>query len=510
MFKKNFLLAIFAVYQFFTILGIVIGSLPSEIIYLNLVLQLAAIVFFDLEYALLSVIISMPFYVALPIKQHDSFQIWKIAALVLFATYLFKEKVVSLYPFKIDWNKFKFFKWDRNFLILGLIAAATVLFSSAPFLGVKKVLFVINIYFFYLVAIHVWDNKEKIYRATSALFASIAVIMGIGFLQFFSTFLTSINYFWSYWATFISKLYFGSELYSTLLYSNSWFSPSPGGGEPSLRMFSILPDSHSFAVITLFSLPLALGLSQGTNKKWQKVLFWIYIAFADLAIVMSGTKGVWVGMLAVLLIAAWLFFTKYGRKIIKPSLAALAIFVVMFGVSPLLQKAVAQIRAGSNFGNYLDRAENIYNLEEYSNATRLVIWKKVLVYSFMHPITGAGFGNFQDFLNGQKNLSTILNLPDRYITAHNLYLGIFAEIGIFGLIAFIWWFKKIAEEYWSFFKKHYLFFEDPFVVMLIAQGLIFAALAFYCLVDETLFNDRVLIFFFLQLALSASIIRQYE
>lgn len=507
MFRKNFLLTIFVVLQFFSVLGLAIGVLPTYFVYLNFALQIAAILFFDSEYAILSVILSIPLFLALPIQGHDSFQGWKIVFLLLVLKVFWQKQILT---FKgLQFENIKTHTWDKYFFYLGLLALLSTILG-APALGIKKIIFVVNVYLLYIAALQIWDNKEKIYRAISSISVSMAIIVGLGFLQFFATFISSMNYFWGYWATFVSKLYYGTDLYQTLLYSNSWFTPAKNGGEPSLRMFSILPDSHSFATISLFSIPLALGLIYFSGKKWQKYLLWVYIGFADLAIIMSGTKGVWVGMLAALFIGSWFFIQKYGRKIIRPIFISLALFVVLFALSPLLQKGVEAFRAGHNANGFIDRAESLYNIDEFSNATRLVIWQKVFVFGLKHPLLGAGFGNFKEFLNAEPNLSKILNLPDKYITAHSLYLGLFAEIGLLGLLAFLFWCQKILQEHWKMFRKHYLFFEDPLMVLIVAQGLIFFALGVYLLFDETLYNERVLMYFFLQLALSAAIIKQYE
>src|SRR5205823_5141623 len=127
------------------------------------------------------------------------------------------------------------------------------------------------------------------------------MIVLLGYVQFAGTFLTTTYYFWQYWATMISRVYYGQTLSDTLVYSNSWFT-FPKGAPPALRMFSILPDSHAFAVIAMFAIPYAAALLFLARSKWQKILLWIFVALAAAAITFSGTRGVWAGILAPLVL----------------------------------------------------------------------------------------------------------------------------------------------------------------------------------------------------------------
>src|SRR4051812_41065387 len=78
MFKNKFFLLIFTIYQLFSTAFICVGIWPDWVIFINLALQLAAVFFFDLEYALYSVILSIPFYLAVPNSQFDSLSAWRL------------------------------------------------------------------------------------------------------------------------------------------------------------------------------------------------------------------------------------------------------------------------------------------------------------------------------------------------------------------------------------------------------------------------------------------------
>jgi len=513
MFKQKFFLIVLTIYQLFSTALIAIGVWPAQVVYINLAVQLGAILFFDLEYALYSVILSIPFYLAVPNPKFDSLSAWRFTFLALLIVLWYKQ------VFKAK-QKLRWMSWDPHLIFLTAIIILSIIFEPFKTVGAKKLLFVANAYFLYVAALNIIRSKQKVLRVIKTGFVSTAMIVLLGYVQLASTFATSIYYFWQYWATFISKAYYGKTLADSLTYSNSWFSfykNSP----PSLRMFSILPDSHAFAVIAMFSIPFAAGLLYSTKKTWQKILLWAYIVFADLAIIFSGTRGVWVGILAPLVILTYLYIKHWGRKLIAPMFLPILIFFALFAISPLIQKAVATIRNGATAGNFIQRAQSVYDLGDTSNAGRIAIWKSTLKYALVHPLLGAGFGDFivtlpisnavpKDYqqLANQKNQT--YNLPNQYITAHNLYLDFLAETGLLGLTAFLLYLGGIAKKFWIFFKNHYLYSDDGLIFFAVNAAIYLAWLFAYSLFDGTLINDRVLMYFFLMLAISGSIISAYS
>ena len=513
MFKQKFYLTVFTIYQLFSTALIATGAWPADLVYLNLAIQLAAILLFDLEHALYSVVLTIPFYLAVPNPKFDSLSAWRFTFAALFAVFWWKYKYRG-------GQKIRGFAWDPS--LVWLAAAIIISIALEPFktVGAKKILFVVNAYLIYLVAYNLITTKARIITFSKTIFTALAMIVLLGYVQFAGTFATTTYHFWQYWATLISRAYYGKTLSDTLVYSNSWFSFYKNA-PPALRMFSILPDSHAFAVLAMFSMPFAAALLFFTAEKWKKVLLWIFIALAAAAISFSGTRGVWAGILAPLLVLIYLYTRHWGRKLIAAMFIPLVLFIVFLGASPLIQKGVNAIRSGTNTGNFIERASSIYNLNDPSNAGRIAIWKNTLQFAAKHPLFGAGFGDFVITLdqNNQPSASfqqlaqqkdQAYNLPKQYVTAHNLYLDFLAETGLVGLVMFLFYLKEIFAAFWKFFKAHYLFAADGLIFLAVNLGLYLAWLFAYSLVDGTLLNDRVLMFFFLILAISASIIRVYS
>lgn len=499
MFKQKFWLTIFFIFQLFSTAMIAVGMLPASFAYLNLAVQLAAIIFFDLEHALFSVLLSIPFYIVLPNPKLDTFSQWRIDFVVLFAVVWLKQRKLGAKLELFSWDKY--LKYYFYFIVLSALFVAHD--YSAAF---KKLIFVVNIYLLYVVVLNVVKNKEAISRTLKVSLLSLFTFVALGFAQMFASYSTKIYYFWQYWSEFIARAYYGNTFAQTSTYSNSWFSfPNH---VPTLRMFSILPDSHAFAVVCMFTMLFASAAMFFTVKK-KHVWLWAIVAVSALGLVFSGTRGVWAGALVPLVLLIYFYSRHYGRKLLRPMFWPILIFAFAIVASPLIQKGSALIFKGQTQDNFLQRASSIYDLGETSNAGRLQIWKYILNNVVAnHPLLGVGYGNFTSVITPQQEKE--FNLPARYISAHSLYLEILAELGLIGLFIFVNYFRKVFETYWQFFKKHYLYSEDGFVFFAVSSALYLSWLLAYLVFDITILNDRVLMYFFLVLALSANIIGLYK
>jgi O-antigen ligase len=88
------------------------------------------------------------------------------------------------------------------------------------------------------------------------------------------------------------------------------------------------------------------------------------------------------------------------------------------------------------------RINSIINLEEGSNVGRLIIWQQSADVLREHPISGVGIGNYSFYLFPEEKYRT----P---IYAHNTYLDIASEMGIFALIA---WIGIFLSCFWQLLK----------------------------------------------------------
>jgi hypothetical protein len=95
------------VWQFICVVMVSVGNWPVGLIWLSLAFSLIFILCFPLTEGLLLSIVSMPFYVALPLGGLDTVPIWRILFFVLFAKWLFLQIPLRQQPF--------FFFWELRF-----------------------------------------------------------------------------------------------------------------------------------------------------------------------------------------------------------------------------------------------------------------------------------------------------------------------------------------------------------------------------------------------------------
>ena len=516
-FGQNFWLVVLGIYQLFTAAAVSVGVLPSWAVYVSLAVQVAAVFAFDLEYALYSAVVAIPFYLAIPNPRFDSLSSWRVVFAALFVAFLWKNRSIPRFGIQ-------FAKWDKYLLGFAVVALLSLTEAHFKTVGLKKVLFGLNVYLLYLVAVSVLREKAQVVRALWVTLSSFAAILLVGYVQFGVTLYANTYYFWQYWAVVISKAYYGLQLSDTLTYSNSWFS-FYANQAPSLRMFSILPDSHAFALVAALGLPFATALLYFSDRRWKTVFVWVFIVLDALAMTLSGTRGLWASAVVPVAILAILYWKKLGTKILQRTYWPIGLFLILLVASPAAQKVAQLLHARGNYGNFIERASSIYDLSEQSNAGRLHIWKETLAVDLKHPVLGVGYGNFLVTLSSQDTgvsassgasyaqlsqaKDLVYNLPSQYITAHNLYLDTLTETGIIGLLFMLLYFRSILMECWRFFRAHYLYSEDGLVHYVAAAGLYFAWLFGYAIFDGTLMNDRVLMYFFITLALAAVSARLY-
>ena len=320
------LIILFTIWQYVSIAGMAILGWPNSLVWLNVGLLLAFIVLSPVYESLLLLILSIPFYVAIPNSRFDDLSMWRILYLVLFVVWLIKDKKLRIFArggSASGGNNIKFLPWDKYlaaFSVVGIVLA--FVFGNFRWEAIKEVLFWVNIYFLYLVMINTLRGKQQIFEIIRYVVWSLAIIITLGFTQLFSTFLVHLDVFWVYWASNITRLYYGTNFANVALYSNSWFSY--GNGVPELRMFSIMPDSQSFAYICIFGLCIGTALTRNVFKHIKKWL-WSGIRFAGLAMILSGTRAVWVGMVAPFGVIAVSYFTGFQKHLSKKFLWPFAI-----------------------------------------------------------------------------------------------------------------------------------------------------------------------------------------
>ncbi len=518
-------IALIILWQLISIGLLATGVWPFLVVWINLAIIAAAIVVLPKADALGLFLLSLPFMVVIPEGIVPNMPMWRPLSAWLISVVAVKylisvwRKDVSIFANikqqALDFYQNKLNKWDLWLVALIGIAAASLLVADFAAHGLKQILYLLNVYCIYLAALLAVADNDDWAKTVRYFKYSLLLTVLLGFVQFFATFFTQPYIFWQYWATLVSSAYYGQPLGQVLAYSNSWFSAE--GGNSSLRMFGILQDTHAFAVIAIFALAMwwAKAKVVVTNTRVRHIFrdqsrwYWLVLTMLCFAIIASGTRGVWVAMMIPILAVVVMIYKLKARLLGALPWLSFTIIILLFLFSPWITTGFNWLRSVSLEDNILKRAVSVYDLREDSNVGRLEIWKDSFNYSLRHPL-GTGYGNFITTLvdapegstfeevSADKNLR--YNLPQKFITAHSLYLHILVELGLAGLIIFVlfWW--TVAKQLWLALSESQFMF-TMLNMFFMAVGIALLWLLAYGLFDVTIFNERVLLYLMSLLAL---------
>jgi len=514
--------------ELFLALLIMFGIADSTMAYISLFALLFGIWKLSDVDALRFYICSIPIFVALPANAlSDAMSVWRFALLFfVLKIALERFKVREIFRKKdLDFAgkiqniiaEFKSFLrgiksagyYDVLYptLLFGVAGAFSLLFAQSIGAGIKKMIFLYSVFLFFGVVWFVIKNKDDAMRVLRSLFLSGAFVLLVGYVQFISTFFVRLYDFWGLWGYVINAFY-GDRTRNLLSYSNTWFSYYGDEIPPTLRMFSVMPDSHSFSILMILFMPPALYFAYAARKKSEKRKYYFVFLLMMLAVWFSGSRGAWVGWLGALAAVAYFYFYQkvpgklqilkmknYAahKKLYKIIAVSLLTFVVLFPVCNffLSESQDCQLRlegkavSEENRQLLLRRTLSISDMNETSNKGRKEIWYDSAISVMRHPVTGVGIGNFPLAL-GEKVANTKIGA-----SAHNIYLDVAVEMGIFGFLAFAYLVWKICEKLFYTAQK---FREKEFHLLTLLFFVSFVWIFTYGFFDVVIFNDKVLNF----------------
>ena len=521
----------------------VFNVLPREASLFLTGLMIFYFIFSPLEDSLWVFIASIPLFVALPITENfDTMANWRILLAVLFVVLFFKSGI----SINLIRNNIKHHQWEYLVGIFLLIGCFSLLKADNVWIGVKKLLFIINIFLLYIIIRNlVVKNKEITFKIIGAIKVAIGLTLGIGFVQFIAVFFVRLFPFWQFWARRVIDVFYGQDLSNLLSYSNTWFSYY-ASLPATLRMFSVFPDSHSFAFFCILALPFFLTLiflqrkGESDSLFGSRILKYLLLIVCLLAIIFSGSRGAWVSALGALLIFLFILFLYWSptmrswtnfftphlsridterqknkkslkgagfipkssenwRKQIGLILGCLIIFFLLFPISSrilLFSQQVQLERPLSLEGlSLFERARSIIDFDEISVRSRLEIWQRTVDSIIIHPFLGVGIGNYPTVLNEK------MSSAKKGSSAHCLYLDIASEMGVFALLILLVIFWQILKRAWFIFQGKTK--EDNLYLQTWAGFFVLALVWIlgYSLFDVVLFNDKVFLFFVANLGL---------
>jgi len=306
-----------------------------------------------------------------------------------------------------SWPNRVYFKNLQSLALLFFLGLAffSLIGAENSVWGLRKIVFFLSVFplfFLVLVSVNNWLQTRK---AILLLTSGGLVIALIGLGQFLAQFIFGLEKVYQFWAVNVVPLFAGFNLGAMILAYPSWLVNL--GGQTVLRAFSLFSDPHIFS----FYLGLLLPLSFVLYLKERKPFLLFNSTFLFIALLFTFTRGAYLAVIVSFLALAVLIWKHLQER--KAALGlALALLIFLVPGTPIA-----------------NRFYSSFDLNDGSNQGRLEMWQQAGQSGLKNLWQGIGLGNY-----------SLLVEPDldyrNPATAHNLYLDIFSEMGLFALI--IW------------------------------------------------------------------------
>lgn len=336
--------------------------------------------------------------------------------------------------------KFKHYKINMWIIAFAVVIAISSFISISTSESIKIALLMIAFLLFYFVVINVVTTRKQ--------------LKGILYIMMLIAIFTALYGIYQY--------VFGD------VYSQAWLD-SEMFEDIKMRVYSTLENPNVYGEYLLLIIPIAISLFY-TEKGWKKKLFlFITIAITGLALVLTFSRGCWLGIiLAVALLAL----------IIDKRFIFLEIVVLLL-LPFILPDTIIQ------------RFMSIGDMTDTSTSYRVYIWMGTLAMLRDYWISGVGMGLTS--FNTIYPLYSYNNIKAPH--SHNLYLQIIVEYGIIGFIV-------MMGIIYNYFKTVIISMKVKKDILL--GGLMTGMIGFLIqsMTDHTWYNYRVVLVFWIIIALT--------
>lgn len=192
------------------------------------------------------------------------------------------------------------------------------------------------------------------------------------------------------------------------------YSMKAAGGSNAVRVSSTFGNPNFYAEYLVLLIPIAVALFLTSRNPLRKTLAGAAVVLFTGNLILTYTRGSWLavggGMALMSVIAsAWFIW----------------VYLISFGLSILFNPGIAA------------RVISISDIAEGTAAFRIRLWNIAMGIIRDHPLVGVGIGNFYEAFTGYVFKQPELSVGWVTYGAHNSYLTVWAETGIFGIVSFI-------------------------------------------------------------------------
>ena len=329
--------------------------------------------------------------------------VFEILIIIGFAFWVFKA---------LDKEQIKFAPSPLNLPILSfmVICIFSLFWSDSPFISLIELpLFLAGPILYFITINNIYD-KRQIEHLLNTILISGALLGIYGILQY-----QGIDF--SFWAKNIGRQ----------------------------QVFGLFGNVNYFAEYLIVPLSIAVPLFFTSNNRIKKVLLLIGILSMGTTLIITFTRGSYLGFAIALIFMFFLFQLSRGKSFIKKNKKIFIIILVAVIILTLLFVIPTPL---NDTGTVISKIKSRISVSQLTQSSsikrRIATWKFTALMIKDHPLLGSGLGTFKYntlryqarfFDQGQNRSLYPYGIANQ---AHNEYLQFWAEIGIIGLAVFIW------------------------------------------------------------------------
>jgi O-antigen ligase len=211
------------------------------------------------------------------------------------------------------------------------------------------------------------------------------------------------------------------------------------------RVYGLFGNVNYFAEYLIIPLPITVAHFFASQNKMEKILLSIGVLAMGGALVLTFTRGSYLGMGVSLIFMFLLFHNTRGKDFIKQNKKILIILLVLIIIITFLFVVSTPLSKSGTIISKIKSRISVSQLTQSSSIKRrMATWNFTTMMIKDHPLLGSGIGTFKYnslsyqarfFDQGQNRAIYPYGIAGK---AHNEYLQLWAELGIIGLGIFIW------------------------------------------------------------------------
>jgi len=232
-----------------------------------------------------------------------------------------------------------------------------------------------------------------------------------------------------------------------------------GGGDK--RIEGTFAHFNAMGTFTGMMTTFVFNIAIAEKNKRTKFIFYLALALNVIALLLSFSRGAWIGTILGIIISAQI---RGMVQFIKGFAVISVMFFILTYIAP---------------PRYMGRLASVPKIEDPSSKSRLKQWRYATDAISEYPLTGVGLSNIMDYVYEKYNVQGIGEI-------HNLYLHIGSERGLPAMIVFI----SIFVAFYINIIKRIRRTKDPYFstiyVALFSTLLAYGVLNFFACVESVM------------------------